>query len=212
MSNGASHPELPDGWKFESLRDLGAWVGGGTPSKKRSEYWEGGTVPWVSPKDMKSRILHEVKDKITETAIAGSAAKKFDANSIAVVVRSGILEHTLPIALVPFPAAANQDMRVLTPRPDLNPHWVLYALLGHAAAIRQSCSKHGTTVASIEVSRMMAYEIAVPPEPWQALAVGKIERLDQEIAAAKGVVEVLSKKIELLERSVFQGAAHPEIR
>jgi restriction endonuclease S subunit len=35
------------------LRDLGEWSGGKTPSKANAAYWTNGTVPWVSPKDMK---------------------------------------------------------------------------------------------------------------------------------------------------------------
>ena len=35
------------------LNELGKLVGGKTPSKSNSEFWENGTVKWVSPKDMK---------------------------------------------------------------------------------------------------------------------------------------------------------------
>ncbi len=55
---------LPSGWEWVSLEALGTIVGGGTPSKSKPEYWNG-TIPWVSPKDMKSDPLglakgHEV--------------------------------------------------------------------------------------------------------------------------------------------------------
>jgi type I restriction enzyme, S subunit len=185
MSDNDLRAPLPKGWVLEPLHDLGAWIGGGTPSKRKPEYWEDGTVPWVSPKDMKSRVLEGTADKITPLAIEGSSAKEFEANSIAVVVRSGILEHTLPVALVPFSGTANQDMRVLTPRADITPTWLLYALLGHAPEIRRTCSKQGTTVASIEVPQLMKYEIAVPP-PDEQDAIGKriersLRRLDRAV-------------------------------
>ena len=45
--------ELPAGWAWTPLGKLGRWTGGGTPSKSNDALWSNGTVPWVSPKDMK---------------------------------------------------------------------------------------------------------------------------------------------------------------
>jgi type I restriction enzyme, S subunit len=129
-----------ESWTQLSFRDLGIWVGGGTPPKKNPEYWDG-DVPWVSSKDMVAPILSDTTDHISKKALEVSAAKRFAANSIAFVVRSGILEHTLPIALVPFDAAANQDMRVLTPRPDICPQWLLLALLARQDQLRRDCQR-----------------------------------------------------------------------
>jgi len=207
MSENETQTDLPKGWVLEPLRDLGTWIGGGTPSKRRPEFWKNGTVPWVSPKDMKSSVLDGTADKITPAAIEGSAAKKFKANSIAVVVRSGILEHTLPVALVPFAAAANQDMRVLTPRPGLNPRWALYALLGHAPEIRRSCSKQGTTVASIEVQQMMDYVIPVPPMQLQGVVADGIEERLKSVSAGLEALRVARMQANQLVQSILRSAA-----
>lgn len=156
-------PALPEGWQWRALADIGTWVGGGTPSKQRGEFWEGGTIPWVSPKDMKHWCLDSTKNAISEAGVAGSSAKVFDANSVAVVVRSGILEHTLPVALVPFEATANQDMRVVTPTDGIDAEWLMYALQADAETIRRACRKDGTTVASIDVPKLTAWTLPVPP-------------------------------------------------
>lgn len=152
----------PPGWEEASLSDLGVWSGGGTPSKGVAAYW-GGDVPWLSPKDMKAWRLRGTADHITTLALQEGRAQLLTANSVAFVVRSGILSHTLPVAIVPFETTVNQDMRVLTPTPSLNPEWLLYAILAHADDIRQRCQKDGTTVASIEVDQLQAYRILVPP-------------------------------------------------
>jgi type I restriction enzyme S subunit len=185
-ANGeAGRPELPKGWEWRKLTGIGAWVGGGTPSKQRVEYWEGGTVPWVSPKDMKKWRLEGTQDVITEAAVEASAVKRFPANSVAVVVRSGILEHTLPIALVPFEATANQDLRVVSPEKGIDPQWLLYALQADAESIRRACTKDGTTVASIDVSKLVEWSLAVPSLPEQQRLVRVIEGLFDRIDAAQ---------------------------
>ena len=48
--------ELPEGWEMVRLKELGYFYGGGTPSKSKSNYWNG-DILWVSPKDMYSEIL-----------------------------------------------------------------------------------------------------------------------------------------------------------
>ena len=116
MTDGSDQPA---GWSAASLSELGEWRGGGTPSKSNKAFWEDGTVPWVSPKDMKRRFIEDSEDHITTDAVAKSAANLVPANSIAFVVRSGILDHTLPIAQLGVEATVNQDLRVLIPSPAL---------------------------------------------------------------------------------------------
>lgn len=207
-------PELPDGWEWRRLADLGTWVGGGTPSKQRSEYWEGGTVPWVSPKDMKVWRLKTTRDAITEAALEGSAAKRFPAGSVALVARSGILEHTLPISLVPFAATANQDMRVVVPDETIDAEWLLYALQSEAEAIRRSCQKDGTTVASLDVRRLVEWPLAVPPPVEQQGIVrtvrrcfDRIDEAEQPLRAAKERVEAF--RAAILQRALEAGEAQP---
>ena len=87
----------PRGVAYRPLRDLGTWSGGGTPSKSRPEYWADGNIPWISPKDMGDPVLKGSQNRITEAAVKSSTTKLLPADVVAVVVRSSILEHTLPI-------------------------------------------------------------------------------------------------------------------
>jgi type I restriction enzyme S subunit len=206
MTENDDRPELADGWEWRELADVGTWVGGGTPSKQRAEFWEGGTIPWVSPKDMKSWCLDSTQDAITEPAVEGSSAKVFDANSVAVVVRSGILEHTLPVALVPFKATANQDMRVVTPRDGIDAEWLMYALQADAEAVRRACHKDGTTVASIDVPKLTAWTLPVPPLDEQRRIVQRLSLLLMEISEGE---ELLDRATLLQE--VFRSRALAEV-
>jgi type I restriction enzyme S subunit len=206
MSDSEDRPEAPgQEWAVEPLSALGSWVGGGTPSRRTPAYWSNGTIPWVTPKDMKAIVLNTTSEKITHSAVENSAAKTFLANSIAFVVRSGILEHTLPVALIPFSGTANQDMRVLTPRQGIDPEWLLYALLGHAPEIRRGCSKQGTTVASIEVSKLMEYKISIPPFDQQGALAGRIRRSLDQLGRAAAELDRASEQLTLLHKAAIEG-------
>lgn len=97
--------------EWKTLGEIGKWYGGGTPSKNKIEFWENGSIPWISPKDMGRTLVDSSEDYITEEAVLQSSTKLIPANSIAIVVRSSILDKVLPSALIKVPATLNQDMK-----------------------------------------------------------------------------------------------------
>ncbi|EIW6452714.1 restriction endonuclease subunit S, partial [Escherichia coli] len=78
--------------EWKTLGEIGKWYGGGTPSKNKIEFWENGSIPWISPKDMGRTLVDSSEDYITEEAVLQSSTKLIPANSIAIVVRSSILD------------------------------------------------------------------------------------------------------------------------
>jgi type I restriction enzyme S subunit len=63
------------------LRNLGNWQSGGTPTRKKAEYFEG-TIPWFSSGELNSIYISNSKEKITETAIEESSSKKIEKGSL----------------------------------------------------------------------------------------------------------------------------------
>ena len=92
------------------------------------------------------------------------------------VVRSGILRHTLPIALNKIDVSLNQDMKSLTPFDFVNPKYLLFTVFGAREEIRRTCSKDGTTVQSIETSKLLNYELPIPSLPELEQIVSQIEQ------------------------------------
>lgn len=90
---------------------------GGTPSKANPEFWKG-EIPWISPKDMKSSFLCDATDHVSAHAIDNSSASIVPENSILIVVRSGILAHSLPVARVGKPLTFNQDIKAVIPNQE----------------------------------------------------------------------------------------------
>ncbi len=195
---------LPGGWRRISLAELGAWFGGGTPSKGRPEFWEHGTVPWLSPKDMGPDLIRATQDHITEAAVAGSSVRRVPGGAVVFVVRSGILERTLPIAVVPFEVTLNQDMKALVPHPNVDARWIAWGLRSREQELLRECRKSGTTVASIDTKALMAQELPVPPLDQQRRIVEVLEdRLSRLDAADAGLVTALERLVSLRE-SVIQ--------
>lgn len=202
--------ELPPGWARTPLGSLGEWFGGGTPSKAVGEYWRDGTVPWVSPKDMKRPLIESAQDRITERAVRESATNLVPANSVLMVTRSGILEHSFPVAVNTVPVAMNQDLKAVAVR-GVDAVYASYFLRSRAEDILRTCKKDGTTVSSIDSDRLAAYEISIAPATEQKRIVSKIDELFSCIDEGERALERVQKLVERYRQSVLKAAVTGEL-
>lgn len=185
-------------WHPIPLRELGTWYGGGTPAKSRAEFWDGGSIPWLSPKDMGANVLSGTQDHITLAAVMGSAVKIVPAPSVAIVVRSGILERTLPVSLVPFEATLNQDMKAIVAGAGVLPQWLAWGLRAFEPQLLATARKAGTTVASIETSRLQEFELPVPPLAEQRRIIDILEDHLSRLDAATDGLRIASSRLQTL--------------
>lgn len=161
------------------LRELGVWSGGGTPSKSRADYWDEGNIPWITPKDMRSSKIQNSMMNITDRAVRESNVKLIEAPSIALVVRSSILQHTFPVAQIDVDATFNQDMKALVVDSDRFEHrYIYYALSANGQEILRQTSKQGGSVNSLVVPRLMDFEIPVPALDEQQRIADLLDRFD----------------------------------
>lgn len=198
-------------WQNVRLAEIGSWFGGMTPSKSVARYWEDGSFPWLSPKDMGPESLAGTIDLVSRVAVAETSLRLVPAGSVAIVVRSGILERTIPVAQVPFETALNQDMKAIVPRPDVDGAWLAWGLRAFERQLLESTRKRGTTVASLEVSRLRDFSLPLPPFREQRRIVEILEdHLSRLGAASEGVARSLQRAERLLEAREVQ--AHAGVR
>ncbi|WP_287086837.1 restriction endonuclease subunit S [Mesorhizobium sp.] len=203
--------ELPAGWCWTYLGELGAWTGGGTPSKANKSFWSNGTVPWVSPKDMKADIIGDTEDKITIDAVENSSAKYVRIASVLMVLRSGILRHSFPVAVTDRIVTLNQDLRALTPFEGIDPTFVARYLKFATKRVLEDCSKDGTTVNSIEVSALERLPFPLAPLPEQHRVVNRLDALFTEISEGEAALAEARKGLETFHRALLKAAVTGEL-
>ncbi|EBW4623575.1 restriction endonuclease subunit S [Salmonella enterica subsp. enterica serovar Emek] len=183
--------------EWKTLGEIGTWHGGGTPSKSRSEFWENGSIPWISPKDMGRPIVDTSEDYITEEAVQQSSTKLVPANSIAIVVRSSILDKVMPSALIPVPATFNQDMKVVIPHCNISPNYIAHIMRSRGGDILRAAKKSGGSVASIDSKKLFSFRIPVPHLNEQKRIVNILDKFD---TLANSITEGLPREIELRQK------------
>jgi len=175
-------------WPQKPISEIAKTRSGGTPSRRKPEYWSG-TVPWVSPSDMKVTEIYDSEEHISEEAISESSTNLVEPNAILIVARSGILAHTFPVAITRTSVTFNQDIRALLPELEvIIPEYLLSALRARAPHVLMSIVKRGSTVHSIDSSRFFEMTIPIPPIAVQKTFVAQVEQLtaaSQRLAIGK---------------------------
>lgn len=157
------------------LRDLVTVAGGGTPRKSHAEYFGGG-IPWVTPKDMKTLTVCDSLITLTAAGIANSPAKVVPSESVLVVVRSGVLKHTLPVALNTVPVTVNQDMKALTPTSRLDARYLTRLLRARSAEILSWV--RATTADNFPIDKLLDLPLVLPPIEEQRRIAAILDQAD----------------------------------
>lgn len=176
-------------WPMVPLGEVTRRFSGGTPSKENNDFWIG-DIPWVSPKDMKSAVIEDAEDHISEAAVQASATSLVPAGTVLCVVRSGILKHSLPVAITARPMCFNQDIVALACDLErLDPKFLFWSLKGRSAEILAEGVKPGVTVQSFHAGFFKSFEIPLPPLEMQREIVAEIEGHQKIIDGARAILD-----------------------
>ncbi len=185
-------------WDQKCITDICNNIyGGGTPSKSHPEYFEG-NIPWVSPKDMKSDMIYDSQDHITEEAVENSSAKLVPSGAVLMVIRSGILKHSLPVAIAMVDVTVNQDMKAFITNDDISSEYLMY----YFKAIENDVLSgvRGVTADNIDFKDFQKRMVIVPPIDKQKDFSDFVAQVDK----SKVVVQKSLDETQLLFNSLMQ--------
>ena len=175
------------GWEVKTISDVcEKIVGGGTPSKNIAAYYTG-SIPWVTPKDMKCILIGDSIDHITEEAVVNSTAKLIPAKSILMVIRSGILKRSLPVAINTVDVAINQDMKGFIPNSIVKLEYLLYFFI----MIEKDILKRvrAVTADNIEFSLIKNLNISIPPIILQNQFAEIVTKIEEQKALVQKAID-----------------------
>ncbi|UII26317.1 restriction endonuclease subunit S [Fulvivirga maritima] len=179
--------EFEDIWNNTKLGVIGSFRGGGTPSTKHNDYWNG-DVPWISSSDVKeSDILNlDINRFLNHKAIKESATKIIPANSVLFVSRVGVGK----LAVNKKELCTSQDFANLTPKKDISQFIAYYFLANNNLLHRYS---QGTSIKGFTTGDLKSIPLNLPSLPEQKKIADFLSAVDKKI-------EQLTRKKELLEQ------------
>ncbi|MBQ6985850.1 MAG: restriction endonuclease subunit S [Oscillibacter sp.] len=204
--------KIPQNWRWVRLGAVCDFIGGGTPSKKSPEYWNG-SIPWASVKDIKGTYLTDTIDTITETGLQNSAANLCDIGDLLLITR---IEPAKTV-IAKIVTAINQDLKIVkSPLSSLFLHYYFRAFQQSFLDMASGSTVLGITIANVENAA-----IPLPPLAEQQRIIDRIEGLFTKLDKAReNIVSVSGHndtkntvlgKIDIMKRVILGRAFRGEL-
>ena len=164
--------DIPDSWEWVRLEEIGSVIGGGTPKTKIIEYWDG-TIPWITPADMKfiGKYAKGGKRNISSLGLQKSSAQLMPKGTVLFSSRAPIGY----IAIADNDISTNQGFKSIVPFDMRCNEYIYYCLQARLNDIKHRAS--GTTFKEISGAEFGKTMIPFPPIAEQHRIVVRIEEL-----------------------------------
>ena len=150
---------IPEGWEVKAIGEVVKCVGGATPSTKNPEYWESGSNPFLTPKDMASLDVPVVLDTerhITDAGVARISSGRLPVGTV-------LLSSRAPIgylAINEVPVSVNQGIIAMICDGDVPNYYVYFWVKNNMGMIKGKAG--GTTFAEISKRNFRPIPMLVP--------------------------------------------------
>lgn len=170
--------EIPESWKWTTLKAVGKWKAGGTPSRSNPEYY-GGEIPWLKTGDLTDGLITSVEECITRAGIDNSSAHVNPEGAVLIAMYGATIGK---LGVLAMPCATNQACCACVVNEELVDKWYLfYYLLSQRSGFIQLGA--GGAQPNISRTKIVSYPIPIPPLKEQVRIVAKIEELLKQVDA-----------------------------
>lgn len=181
-------------WKEKKLGDVCSYIGGGTPSKKVKEYWNG-NINWASVKDITGKYLYETQDKISQLGADSSATNICESDSLLLITRMSPGKTVITKCIT----AINQDLKIV--KSDINVEFLHLLFQSIQTKIDEKTS--GTTVKGISIEGLNQIDIRLPCKAEQQKIADYLSSMDSLIQAQQKVVTTWQQRKKALLQQMF---------
>jgi type I restriction enzyme S subunit len=170
-------------WEATTLGQTGKFIGGGTPSKENSEFWEG-SIPWISSSDLTEESIFKINITrfISQNALNQSATKLVPANSILIVSRVGVGK----VAITPNEICTSQDFTSLTLHKGSS---IFFAYLIKSLTPYLLEMNQGTSIKGFVKDDLANLELKIPCLEEQTKIANFLSIIDQKIYVVAQQIE-----------------------
>lgn len=191
-------------WVTEPLGESHVVSSGGTPSRSVSEYWKGGTIPWVKTTEVNYTTITETSEHITQLGLDNSAAKILPVGTILLAMYGqGVTRGK--VGVLGIEAASNQACAAIQPRNDAVDSRYVYHYLAHQYDELRHLA-HGGQQQNLNLDIVRDFPITYPVNrDQQAEIVELLDALDQKTQLHEARLPVLEALFLALLTGLMSG-------
>lgn len=182
-------------WEQRKLGEIATIVGGGTPSTKNSEYWDG-DINWYSPAEIGNQIYTVKSERqITELGLKKSSAKLLPVGTVLFTSRAGIGKT----AILNKEACTNQGFQSIIPRPQILNSYFLFSRTNSLKQYGETMGS-GSTFVEVSGKQMSKMPLFIPDINEQTRIAKLFQSLDKTITLHDKKIQYLKQ----LKRGLLQ--------
>ena len=191
-------------WTTGTISDLGAVVGGSTPSKANPEYYTESGIAWITPKDLsinKSKFVSHGENDITELGLKNSSAAIMPEGTVLFSSRAPIGY----IAIAAGEVTTNQGFKSVVPKPEIGTPFIYFFLKNALPVIEGMAS--GSTFKEVSGSTMKNVPAVIP----DAETLAKFSDFCAPIFAQQRILEEQNQSLATLRDNLLPKLMSGEI-
>lgn len=180
--NGSKFPE----WREKRIDDIAVCFAGATPSTRIPEYWENGTIRWMSSGEVNNGQIYDTEKKISQLGFDTCSTKMVKPNTV-VLALTGQGKTRGMVAITRVPLCTNQALCVIETNDDICDDYLYQYLQTQYHNLRRISSGNGTNSA-LNLKLVGDYIVPIPCLAEQQKIAGCLSSLDAVIEKQKATL------------------------
>ena len=192
--------KIPSNWCWIRLENIAEWGSGGTPSRKRKEYYNG-NIPWIKTGELNNGYIFNSEEKITELGLKNSSAKLYPINTVIIAMYGATIGK---VGILSIEATTNQACACAIVYKNILFKYVFHYLIYQKEAFINKSKGGAQPNLSQEIIKK--HEIPLPPINEQQRIVNRIESLFAKLDRAKELIENTLAQFEQNKMAILHKA------
>lgn len=197
--------KIPSNWCWIRLENIAEWGSGGTPSRKRKEYYNG-NIPWIKTGELNNGYIFNSEEKITELGLKNSSAKLYPINTVIIAMYGATIGK---VGILSIEATTNQACACAIVYKNILFKYVFHYLIYQKEAFINKSKGGAQPNLSQEIIKK--HEIPLPPIKEQQRIVNIIESLFAKLDRAKELIENTLAQFEQNKMAILHKAFTGEL-
>jgi len=163
--------------KTTTIGKVAECLAGATPNTTKKEYWENGTISWMSSGEVNLGQVYKTEKKITQLGYDNCSTKMVPENTV-VIALAGQGKTRGMVAITRIPVCTNQSLCSIITNKEVNSDYLYYYLQTQYQNLRVISSGDGTR-GGLNLKMIKKYSIPIPPLAEQERIVSILNRYDK---------------------------------
>ena len=189
-------------WKEKCIDEIAECIAGATPDTKKNEYWENGTIPWMSSGEVNKKYVYETDRTITQLGYKKCSTKMIPVNTV-VIALAGQGKTRGTVALTKIELCTNQSLCAIINKSEYNSEYLFHYLSSQYQELRKISSGGDASRGGLNLKLVGSYRVPLPCLAEQQKIADCLSSLDSLIQTQQKVVTTWQQRKKALLQQMF---------